>query len=221
MTRERQGRIQTEDVPILHAPDDYSPTLWSRWFTPSRPVEIDWGCGKGRFLLAHAAHHPDRDFLGVDLQLRRLGKLNQRARDRQIANIRLVCADIRLTAEQVVPDRAVDVCYLFFPDPWPKRKHHPRRLVNPAFLNTLYRLLKPAGVIHLATDHADYFTHINRVAEGDPRFDRIPPFLPRDEERTDFELIFVRQAESVHRLSLKKREPAVDNPTGFLSQCGP
>jgi tRNA (guanine-N7-)-methyltransferase len=220
MTRERKGRVQTGDVPILQAPGDYSDTLWPQWFPHPRPVEIDWGCGKGRFLLAHAAAHPERDFLGVDLQLRRLGKLNQRARDRGIGNIRLVCADIRLTADQVVPPHAVDVCYLFFPDPWPKRKHHPRRLVNPAFLDTLHRLLKPAGIVHLATDHADYFTQMVKVADGDPRFERVPPFLPSPEEQTDFEIIFVRQAESVHRLSLKKRHPAIDKPAVFLTQCG-
>jgi tRNA (guanine-N7-)-methyltransferase len=205
MTRERKGKEWTGDVPILWEDEDYTPLLWSTLFPHSRPIEIDWGCGKGRFLMAHAAAHPDRDFLGVDLQLRRLGKLNQRARDRGLTNIRLVCADIQKTVEKLVPDSAVDTCYAFFPDPWPKRKHHPRRLVNAAFMDAIHRILKPGGHLHLATDHTDYFAAMQKVATPDLRFEPSPPFLPTLEERTDFEIIFADQSLSAHRLSLRKK----------------
>jgi tRNA (guanine-N7-)-methyltransferase len=205
MTRERKGKELIGDLPILWEDEDYSPTLWPMLFPHPRPLEIDWGCGKGRFLMAHAATHPDRDFLGVDLQLRRLGKLNQRARERDLPNIRLVCADIQKSAETLVPASAADICYVFFPDPWPKRKHHPRRLVNAAFLNAIHRILKPHGLLHLATDHVDYFASMRKVTALDPRFEQIPPFLPTLEERTDFELIFTGQSLSVNRLSLRKK----------------
>jgi tRNA (guanine-N7-)-methyltransferase len=206
MPRERKGKEWFGDLPVLDQKDEYTPALWTRLFPqPGPPLEIDWGCGKGRFLMAHAASHPGRVFLGVDLQLRRLGKLNQRARDRGLSNIRLLCADIRQTAESVVPDNGVDTCYVFFPDPWPKRKHHTRRLVNAAFLNSLHRILKPGGLLHLATDHADYFAAMLKVTTPDLRFEPIPPFLPTLEERTDFEIIFADQSLSVNRLSLRKK----------------
>jgi len=156
--------------------------------------------------MEHAAAHPDRYFLGVDLQLRRLGKLNNRARDRGLVNIRLVCADIRQTVESLIPDTTVDVGYVFFPDPWPKRKHHPRRLINPTFLTAIHRILKPGGLLHLATDHADYFDCMLKVATPDLRFDRVDPFLPKPDERTDFEIIFAGQSLSTNRLSLKKKQ---------------
>lgn len=205
MTRERKGKETVSDVFILRSDQDFPPGLWASLFSGTRPLEIDWGCGKGRFLMARAAACPEHDFLGVDLQLRRLGKLNQRAQHRGLSNIRLVCADIRPIAERLVPDNAADICYIFFPDPWPKRKHHPRRLVNPSFLSVLYRILKPGALLHLATDHADYFASMRKAAAADDRFEPAEPFLPTPEERTDFELIFDAQSAPVNRLSLRKK----------------
>ena len=203
MTRERKGREWIEGLPILRKQDDYSPSLWATLVPEPHPLEIDLGCGKGRFLMEHAAACPHRIFLGVDLQLRRLGKLNQRARDRGLSNIRLVCADIRQAVDGLIPDQAVDTVYVFFPDPWPKRKHHARRLVNTPFLNALHRILKPGGVLHLATDHTEYFEGMLIIANLDLRFERIAPFLPTPAEQTDFELIFVGRV--VNRLSLRKK----------------
>ncbi len=174
-------------------------------FGGEMPLEVDAGCGKGRFLLARAAAFPAVGFIGIERQQRRVAKIAKKAAQAGLRNLRLLHADIRFAVEGLIPDGAVRCFYLFFPDPWPKRRHHIRRLLHADTLALLHRKLTPGGQIHFATDHDDYYRAVQALFDIAPGFDPAPPFIPAPEERTDFELIFAGQGKTALRRSLCKR----------------
>lgn len=176
-------------------PDDWlHPLPLERWFPAGepgpRPLEVDVGCGKGRFLLARAAAHPEVDYLGIDRMLVRLRKVDRKAVLRGLSNIRLLRLDAYYAVTYMIPENSVTTYYIFFPDPWPKKRHREHRLFNPAFLDSLFRTLKAGGRVHFATDHLPYFDDVVAVIQADRRFTAIPLFEPTEAERTDFELLF-------------------------------
>ena len=173
--------------------------------SPGRPLEIDIGCGKGRFLMARARGNPGTNHLGVDRLIKRLRLLDRKIQEEKLANVRLLHLDASYVVDYMLPPASVSVFYVFFPDPWPKRRHHRHRLFNPTFLNAVHRALRPGGCINAATDHADYFIWITRLLRADSRFVEVPPFLPTEEERTDFELAFMSQNASIGRCAFQKR----------------
>ena len=179
----------------------------SSWFAcPQLPLEVDLGCGKGRFLLAHAAKHPDVNFLGIDRMLRRIRKVDNRARRLDLANLRLLRMEAYYAVAFLLPPASVSTYYIFFPDPWPKARHEGHRLFNAAFLAALHRTLAPGGVVHVATDHPPYFAQLADVFAGDARFAAVAPFIPPEDEQTDFERYFIA-AKPIGRLSVR-RSPA-------------
>ncbi len=192
---------------MIFTPDNLpSPLSLESLFGRHAPVEVDLGCGKGRFLLAHAAAHPDINLLGSDIQVGRLQKVRTRAERAGLTHIRLLHTDTNYALEYLLPRNSVRAFYLFFPDPWPKRKHHRRRIVQPEFLTLIHRALQPGGAIHIATDHESYFTHIHSVVHDDPRFTRVDPFEPPAEEKTDFEVLFTAKGFRVYRYSCAKKD---------------
>jgi tRNA (guanine-N7-)-methyltransferase len=168
------------------------------------PIEVDVGAGKGRFLLARAKHHPSTSFLGIERQMGRVLRIARQSRRLGLANIRIVRLDALYVIEHLLPQASVATFYLFFPDPWPKRRHHDRRLVCAQFLDAVWRALRPGGCLHVATDDGSYFGEIARCARGDARFRAVVPFIPAPEEATDFELTFAALGRSAHRLSVAK-----------------
>ncbi|MFH0909251.1 MAG: tRNA (guanosine(46)-N7)-methyltransferase TrmB [bacterium] len=177
-------------------PDDWlNPLRLDTIFDPARPLEIDLGCGKGRFLLARAQHHPDVQFFGIDRMLRRIRKIDNRAKRLKLNNVRLLRMEGYYAVSYLVPAAAIDTYYVFFPDPWPKKKHHAHRLFNEKFIDALHRTLKPGGRVHVATDHLPYFEVIREALGQDARFKPIEPFVPEETERTDFELWYHGRAE--------------------------
>jgi tRNA (guanine-N7-)-methyltransferase len=190
---------------MIYSPNNLpSPIALESLFGRVAPLEVDLGCGKGRFLLAHAAAHPDINFLGTDLQVGRLQKIRTRAETAGLTNIRLLHTDTAYTLEYLLPRLSVRTFYLYFPDPWPKRKHHRRRIVQPDLMELIHRALQPHGEFHIATDHEDYFRHIDAIVRIDPRFERIVPFEPPAQEKTDFEVLFTGKGLKVHRYSMRK-----------------
>lgn len=192
---------------MIFTPDSLpSPLTLEALFGRPAPVEMDLGCGKGRFLLAHAAAHPDLNLLGTDIQVGRLQKVRTRAERAGLANIRLLHTDTAYALEYLLPRDSIRTFFLFFPDPWPKRKHHRRRIVQPEFLTLIHRTLERGGILHIATDHESYFEHIHRIVHDDPRFTRADPFEPPADEKTDFEVLFTAKGMKVYRYSLMKKE---------------
>ena len=173
------------------------------FFGNQHPCEVDLGCGKGRFLLAHAAAHPDINFLGVDRMLRRIRKVDNRARRLHLDNIRLLRMEGYYATTYLIPANAIQTYYIFFPDPWPKKRHHENRLFNPRFMDAIHRTLKSGGVVHFATDHLPYHAEVRALVLADPRFRETTPFAPGPEEQTDFELYYVNRT-PIGRFSFSK-----------------
>ena len=170
---------------------------------PERPLEVDLGCGKGRFLLARASKNPEVNFLGIDRMLRRIRKVDNRARRMDLGNIRLLRMEGYYAVAHLLPAGAVRTCYVFFPDPWPKARHEGHRLFNARFVDALHRTLTPGGVVHVATDHAPYYEGLTEVFAGDARFERIEPFVPPEDEQTDFERYYIA-SKPIGRISVRK-----------------
>lgn len=176
---------------------------------PPGSLEVDLGCGKGRFLLARANAHKDTCFLGIDRRRRRIEKIGRAVERNGLENIRLVCAEAFFTVTSLIPENSVSTYYIFFPDPWPKRRHHRRRLFDANFLDAIQRTLRANGKIHIATDHPDYFSIIREALTADPRFAEIDPFVPAVDERTNFELVFMAQKKPIGRCSFMKISPKI------------
>ena len=164
-----------------------------RFEHPERPFEIDLGCGMGRFLLARAAKYPEVNFLGIDRLLKRIKRIDKKALRGDLHNIRLFRVDGYYATTYLIPPQSVDTYYIFYPDPWPKEKHHHNRIFNEPFMDAIARTLKPGGKIHAATDHLPYFEEIYQLLKDDERFDETDTFYPSEDEVSDFELIFAHK----------------------------
>jgi len=180
------------------------PSLFPSPAGEDRPLAVDVGCGKGRYLLAIAQKHPEMNFLGIDRMRSRLAKLSRKLTRANLNHVRLVQVEASYAIRHLLPAGSVSVFTVFFPDPWPKRRHHRRRLFCPDFLDDLDRAMSPGGKLHIATDHLDYFADITALFEPDARFRSITAYEPLEEERTDFELIFRGQGKPTGRASFVK-----------------
>lgn len=160
---------------------------------PERPFEVDLGCGKGRFLLVRSGKFPETNYLGIDRMLNRIRKIDSKAQRLSRKNVRLLRIDAYYATTFLLPPESVDTYYVFYPDPWPKEKHHHNRLFNEPFMDAIARTLKPGGHIHAASDHLPYFDEIYALLKNDKRFEQTDTFIPAEDEVTDFELIFAHK----------------------------
>ncbi len=126
-------------------------------FDLSRPLEIEVGCGKGKFLTERAKQNPDCDFLGIERMLERVRLFDGKCRRGKIDNAKVLRLEALYTFHYLLPDHHARTVYVFFPDPWPKKKHHSHRLFGPLFLNALWKRLEIGGKLEFATDHEEYF----------------------------------------------------------------
>jgi tRNA (guanine-N7-)-methyltransferase len=209
MVRERTSTRIFHDVLIV-PPAEVVPgfNVTSR-FPVSAPLEVDVGCGRGRFLIAHAGSHPNTNFLGIDRATVRLRKIDRRASQTGLTNIQLIQGDAIRVVEEILFPLSVSVFYVFYPDPWPKRRHHCRRLVSATFIDRIHATLLENGIIHLCTDHEHYFLAIHALFALDPRFVEITPFVPSPEEETDFGMLFRTLARTARRCSFRKQSSPV------------
>jgi len=122
-----------------------------------RPLEIDLGCGDGSFLMEMAREFPEREFLGVERLLGRVRKVCRKITRRGLANARVLRLESRYAVEWLLPDASVSRLHLLCPDPWPKLRHHRRRIVQVEFLEAIRRVLIPGGEFLFMTDHEEYF----------------------------------------------------------------
>ncbi|HHJ18069.1 MAG TPA: tRNA (guanosine(46)-N7)-methyltransferase TrmB [Gammaproteobacteria bacterium] len=144
-------------------------------FGRSAPVTLEIGFGNGASLATMAANEPDVDFIGVEVHRPGVGHLLIRLEEQELTNVRVFCHDAVEVLEQRIGDASLDRVLLFFPDPWPKRKHHKRRIVQPDFVARIARKLKPGGLFHMATDWEHYAAHMLKVMQAAPGFVNCAP----------------------------------------------
>lgn len=150
---------QIDSVRVV--PQDWlNPLPLAELFAKPQPIEVDLGCGKGRFLLERARTHPGVNFLGIDRMLRRIRKIDNKARRLGRTNIRLLRVEGYYSVAFLMPPDAIQTYYILFPDPWPKKRHHKRRLLQLPFAELLASRLAPGGYFHVATDWQEYAEHI-------------------------------------------------------------
>lgn len=169
---------------------------------PERPLEVDIGSGKGRFLAARSGKYPETNFLGIERQKIRINSSGRRCERAGRENVRLFRMEGYYAISYLMPSDYVANYYFFFPDPWPKAKHHDNRLFNPPFMDALFRTLVGRGCLHVSSDHLPYFDEIHALLQADPRFEETEAFVPDAEETTDFELIFSHK--KIGRCSFRK-----------------
>lgn len=166
-----QRRALEQLLPRYGLDPEAEPQAVVRLLEGPRPVTVEIGFGNGESLAQQAAAEPGRLFLGIEVHRPGVGHLLQIIEREGLENLRVICADAVEVLKGAVPDASLDCVQIFFPDPWPKKRHHKRRIVQPEFVRLLARKLRPGGRLHLATDWEDYALWMREVMEAAAEFD--------------------------------------------------
>ncbi len=181
-----------------------------RIFGRAGPVHIEIGAGKGTFLLNQARAQPGDNFLGIEWARKYYRFAVDRIGRWGLTNVRIIRTDAATFLADFVPDGSVECFHIYFPDPWPKKRHHKRRFICPANLEHLIRCLKTGGQLKIATDHADYFEQIKTVLTArNERLQEID-FLPTAGAEasewvgTNFERKYLKDQRPIYTLAVRK-----------------
>lgn len=170
-------------------------------------VELDVGCGRGGFTLQLAERYPDRLVIGTDVMLGRLKKIQSKAEKRQLGNLELLRAShVEMLGSQL-PDNCADRIHYLCPDPWPKDRHRGKRIASGDFFLRIARILKPGGVLHIATDHPPYLELIHACLNHLPFFEEVPGQADDILDlRTDFERQWLAAGRQVPHFTYRARK---------------
>lgn len=173
----RQGRLTAGQQRALDS-------LWDRYgvditsepldldsvFGRQAPRTLEIGFGNGAAIAAMAAAHPERDYLGIEVHRPGVGALLLTLETQGLENVRVICADAVEVMTTALPDACLAAVHVFFPDPWHKKRHHKRRLIQPVIVDLIARKLQPGGYLHLATDWEDYAQGMLQILDAAPEF---------------------------------------------------
>ncbi len=176
--------------------------------TPNQPIEIEIGVGKGTFLLARAKARPEVNFLGIEYAKSYAIYVADRLRRAGQDNARMLCTEAGTFFADNIADSSIMRVHIYFPDPWPKRRHHRRRLIQPDFVQQVRRVLQPGGQLLLVTDHQDYFRHMQVVLNNFPGM-AVTEYPNLDEQSpyvvgTNFERKYVEEGRPIFKAALMK-----------------
>jgi tRNA (guanine-N7-)-methyltransferase len=166
------------------------PLELSELFPQPQPLEVELGCGDASFLVAYARQHPESNFIGIERLLGRMRKLDRKGRRAGLVNLRGVRIESSYFLEYLLPRHSIVALHIYFPDPWPKTKHHKHRLVNERFPTIASAALAPGGAVYLRTDDEDYFQQMTEVFGANQEFQQIETPSGLAELLTDFEREF-------------------------------
>lgn len=173
------------------------------------PVHIEVGAGKGTFLLDQAKMHSDINFLGIEWARKYYRYAVDRIGRWALANVRIIRTDAASFIAEFVPDNSVECFHIYFPDPWPKKRHHKRRFICHANLEHLLRCLKTGAELRIATDHAEYFDVITEVIAAAEKLEQIEftptaGAQPGEITGTNYERKYIKDKRKIHTLAAKK-----------------
>jgi tRNA (guanine-N7-)-methyltransferase len=210
------ARILKEYPSVSLNPEDLNGKIdFVRIFGRAGPVHIEIGTGKGTFLLNQAGAQPGDNFLGIEWARKYYRFAVDRIGRWGLTNVRIIRTDAAAFLADFVPDGSVECFHIYFPDPWPKKRHHKRRFICPANLEHLIRCLRTGGQLKIATDHAEYFEQIKQVLTvgaaqcACPGFEQIN-FLPTAGAEasewvgTNFERKYLKDQRPIYTLAVKK-----------------
>ena len=175
-------------------------------FPKPQPLEVELGCGDASFLVEYAQRHPEKNFIGVERLLGRISKLDRKGRRAGLTNLRGVRIESSYFLQYLLPPHSASALHIYFPDPWPKKRHHKNRLINEHFPEIARTALAPGGVVYLRTDNVDYFAQIAEIFGAGTEFQKIETPTELAELLTDFEREF--HARGINTWRAAYRAPA-------------
>ena len=207
-TTPAQARARRELLPIYGIPYSLHLVDLDEAFGRAAPKVLEIGFGMGETTASVAAAHPEIDYLGVEVHRPGVGSLLNRVHDLGLKNVRVIQRDAVEVLTHMIAPAALDAVHVFFPDPWPKKRHHKRRLIQPAFVALLALRMKPDAYLHVATDWEDYAQQIFDVLSRETAFENTANgFVPRPETRpqTKFERRGVRLGHQAWDVVFRKK----------------
>ncbi len=206
--------LEADDLPPFDAERPDAARVDPRaWFdAPDRPFEIEIGCGKGTFLVQQAEDGRDVNYLGIEQARAFYRHAADRARRRALANVRILHADATEFVRYRCPDAIATVVHLYFSDPWPKKRHHKRRVAQERSLADFHRVLAPDGQLRLVTDHDDLWTWYEALAERCAHLFERRPFAavesaqPGELVGSNYERKFAREGRPFHAMTLVRKK---------------
>ncbi len=193
-----------EDI-IVEPPEDGVIVDPIRWFESPGPFEIEIGCGKGGFLLARARANPGICLLGIEWANKYFRYAADRMARWKLTNVRVMRTDAKYFVIHHLPPACVSVLHVYHPDPWPKKRHHKRRLIQPDFVEAALRCLVPGGRWLIQSDHEEYFGAIRGLLDGQAGLSELAwenAAVATGEEwsGTNFEAKYAREGRTIHRV---------------------
>ena len=188
----------------------YQPTALDlvQVFGRAAPKVLEIGFGMGETTATIAKAHPDHDYLALEVHTPGVGALLKLLDEQNLTNVRIIQHDAIEVLENMLAAQSLDRVHIFFPDPWPKKRHHKRRLIRPEFVSLLASRLKPGAVIHLATDWADYAEQMLEVLSAEAQLENCAEGYaerPTSRPMTKFEQRGLRLGHHVYDLLFRKR----------------
>jgi tRNA (guanine-N7-)-methyltransferase len=200
--------VESNPPSLIYEPTSITDRLdLAELFAVVQPLEVELGCGDASFLVGLASQHPERNFIGVERLLGRLRKLDRKGRRAGLVNLLGVRIENSYLLQWLLPTASVSALHIYFPDPWPKKKHRWHRLVNERFPALAHQALALGGVVYLRTDDLDYFEQMKAVFAAASGFREVETPVELSTLLTDFEQDFHTRGVATLRAAYLSVEP--------------